>query len=77
MRRSHLFMALAALSLALATSAAASASVPVAIEVRTVFNQTEWPFVASGPAVDLGLVCPSGIVTDGKYIAAGRPGGGH
>jgi hypothetical protein len=77
MKRRMFFLAVAILLVALPVSAGASDSQLVTIEVPTYFDQTAWPFTAYGEAVDNGLICGSGIVTDGKYIAAGRPGGGH
>jgi hypothetical protein len=77
MRRTIVLLAVAMLLLVLPSAAIASGSVPVTIEVPTDFSQTEWPFTAHGEAVDIGLICSSGTVTDGKYIAAGRPDGGH
>ncbi len=75
MRRPVLLLAVAVLVLVLPGSAIASASYPVTIVVPTDFGLTEWPFLASGEAVDAGLVCPSGIVHDGKSIAACRKDG--
>ena len=80
MKPSLLLFASVALLLALNPRASASASFPVTIEVPTVFDQTEQTFTASGEAVERGLICESGTVTEGKYIAAGHwegPKGAH
>lgn len=61
--------------LSLPGPANASTSFPVTLEVQTVFIEPENPFIAYGPAVDEGLICPSGTVTQGKLIAAERPNG--
>jgi hypothetical protein len=75
MRRSVLLLSVAALLLVLPGSVIASASYPVTIVVPTDFALKVWPFSATGEAVDEGLICPSGTVTDGKYVAACRRDG--
>ena len=75
MRRPVLLLAVAILLLALPGSAIASASYPVTIVVQTDFGQLNNPFSATGEAVDEGLICPSGTVHDGKYVAACRKDG--
>lgn len=72
MKRLLSLLFVAMLLLALPGSASASASFPVTIVVPTDFGVAEWPFTPSGEAVDRGLLCSSGTVTDGKYIAAGH-----
>jgi hypothetical protein len=48
----------------------------VSIVVETHFNTEEdSPFTASGAAVDEGLICPSGLVTDNEAHYSGPPNG--
>jgi len=75
MRHPVLLLSVAILLLALPGSAIASASYPVTIVVQTDFGQFENPFSATGEAVNEGLICPSGTVHDGKYVAACRKDG--
>jgi hypothetical protein len=77
MRRRVLLLAATVLLLVIPVSAGASDSYAITIEVPTYFDQTAWTFTAYGEAVDNGLICGYGTVTEGKYIAAGRPDGGH
>ena len=57
-----------ALLLALATvlSAAAAPARYVHIEAHEYIGQNNEPFLASGPAVDAGLICDSGTTADGS-----------
>lgn len=57
-------------------AAAAPQSLEVTIEVDTMFEgPVVFPsyFIASGPAVDAGLICASGVVYDPRTIVAGPP----
>ena len=74
-----LIITFGALLLSPASQAAASQSLSVTIEVDTLFGEIAVlpsPFTAHGPAVDAGLLCPSGTVSDLLSIAAGPPSDG-
>jgi hypothetical protein len=85
MRKQSWFTVLLAAALCLAFAAPAAAAGPplaVHIEVQTSFdedtNLSGGPFIASGPAVDVGLICARGDATDiapGKVAAWRSPVG--
>jgi len=80
MKRTILVLIITTFLLLQAIPVIASSSFPVTIIAETVFNEPEALFTASGEAVNQGLICSAGTVTDGKYIAAGRwegPNGPH
>lgn len=76
-RKVRLSFLLAVLALALTVTPALAAWPPlrVHIEAPTTIAPTADPFTASGPAVDAGLVCPAGEVTDLSNVATDLPGG--
>ena len=80
---SKLFKLSVALSLALLVSfpvMAAPKSLEVTLVVDTLFDgPIIYPsaFVASGPAVEAGLVCETGVVHDLRTIVAGPPNASH
>ena len=56
----------------------AAAPLAIHIEVPATINQTEPdPFTASGPAVDAGAVCASGLSEDLSVVIASNPPGGN
>lgn len=68
---------LIALGLLIVTVSAASAAPPLNlhIEVNEFINTSGESFLATGPAVDAGVVCPSGTVDDVSTVVSGAPGG--
>ena len=58
-------------------AAPASASTPLAVIIDSVMNldTSTGTFVAYGPAVDAGLFCPTGTVTDLENMATGYQNG--
>jgi hypothetical protein len=71
-RRSRWILALTvALTVVLTLPAGATPPSDVQIEVESSFLGGASPFVASGPAVDAGLVCPEGDVFDASAQANG------
>ena len=58
-----------------ASSAFAAPPLKVHIEVDEIVATSGEPFLASGPAVLAGLVCPSGTVDDLSGTVSGSPGG--
>jgi hypothetical protein len=64
------------LSLCVISSAGATPPTDVNIEVETFLTGDPGPFVASGPAVDIGLMCGEGAVVDdsGKVTGSSRRG---
>jgi hypothetical protein len=76
MRTAALSVLIAAVLLA-GTASAAFAAQPLAvhIEVNEIIATSGEPFAASGPAVDAGLVCPTGTVEDLSSMVSGPPAG--
>jgi len=74
--RSIVAMALVgALAVVAATPVAANGAADVTIVSHMTFNPNDFntgTFVASGPAVDEGLICASGTVVDTRLILAGE-----
>ena len=64
MRRVLVFTVTMAVMLALAAPAGAAPPSEVEFEVQTSFAALGGPFIASGPAVDAGLVCDEGDVEE-------------
>ena len=71
------FSALIAAVFLAGTASAALAAQPLAIhiEVDEIIAASGEPFAASGPAVDAGLVCPSGTVEELSTKVSGPPSG--
>ncbi len=69
----------AVLVLSLVGATVVMAAAPLAVHIEVVENTGDQPpeaFVASGPAVDSGLVCANGYVDEvGPTISSGSPGG--
>ena len=59
----------------LAGTAFAAQPLAIHIEVDEIIATSGEPFAASGPAVDAGLVCPSGTVEDLSTKVSGPPAG--
>ena len=76
MRKLSLSLLLVAASVAISSPASATTPTGVDIEVETSLLGAPSPFVASGPAVDDGLVCDSGTVVDASgKVTGGSPAG--
>jgi len=75
--KSSVFSILIALVLLGASFSSASAGPPldIHIEADEIIGDSGELFLASGPAVDAGLVCPYGKVYDLSTTIAGAPGG--
>ena len=76
MRKLSLSLLVVAASVAISSPASATTPTDVDIEVETSLLGAPSPFVASGPAVDDGLVCDSGTVVDASgKVTGGSPAG--
>jgi len=62
---------LAILFVAVAAPVGATSPSEVQIEVESYFSGAPGPFVASGPAVDDGVICAEGIVVDDSFKLTG------
>jgi hypothetical protein len=71
MRRLALVLVLVGASVAMAVPAGAAPPTDVILEVETSLLGAPSPFAASGPAVDDGLMCGSGMVVDDSGKATG------
>lgn len=71
MKRILIAVVAATLLVAMAVPAGATPPTEVGIEVETSLLGAPSPFIASGPAVDEGLVCDTGIVVDDSTKAQG------
>lgn len=71
MKRIVLVFVLVAAMVAMALPAVATPPSAVHIEVETSFQDAPSSFVASGPAVDDGIMCETGLVVDDSAKATG------
>jgi len=51
------------------------AAPPLEVHIEHPYDPTPGPFTATGPAVDTGVVCPTGDVFDLSFKRSGPPGG--
>ena len=77
MTKKFKFGVLAVLACMALTAAPVMAAPPLAVlfDVTAGIASDPDPFTASGPAVDAGLVCPTGETTDLSNVSSGPPGG--
>jgi hypothetical protein len=77
-RKSKFSILVTALSLSIVlivTPVVAAPPLTVHIEVPATINPDPDPFVATGPAVDAGALCPTGVSTDLSVVIVSNPPG--